>query len=31
MPRARTAELLKQAYEAGNCDAALALLEQSRC
>jgi hypothetical protein len=29
MPRARTAELLKQAYEAGDRDAALALLEQS--
>jgi|HubBroStandDraft_1064217.scaffolds.fasta_scaffold2080297_1 hypothetical protein len=29
MPRARTAELLKQAYDAGDRDAALALLEQS--
>jgi hypothetical protein len=29
MPRARTAELLKQAYEVGDRDAALALLEQS--
>lgn len=29
MPRAHTAELLKRAYEAGDGDAALALLEQS--
>jgi hypothetical protein len=29
MPRAHTTELLKRAYEAGDGDAALALLEQS--